>query len=323
MSQLKVSRRVWLGAAAGVSLWGQSKRSVAVDEFDYSAVLTAAQAIFGTQVNLGQGIRALLVRRVAQDGKFTIVERAKVNTLIKEQDFGASGRVKKGTQARIGQIRGADYTLMGDIVVFGRDDRSRSVAGIGGGRGGGAFGGVGSAEGKAVVVLNFRMVDNESSEVVMAGEARGESKRVSKGGFGGFWGGGVVAAGGAAFTASNFAETIIGEAVMDACDKLAVQISQQSAAAAGARNIEIEGLVATVEGGTVVINVGSAAGVQVGDTFEVQRVLREVRDPQTKEVLDVVTQPVGTMKVATVREKISTGAMTGGPAKEGDRVVKR
>ena len=317
------TRRAFLGSVWFTPLLAQSKRSLAVEEFDYSAVLTAAQAIFGTQVNLGQGIRALMVKRIAQDGKFTVVERAKVNTLIKEQDFGASGRVKKGTQARIGQIRGADYTVMGDIVVFGRDDRSRSIAGGAVGRAGGAFGGVGSAEGKAVVVLNFRLVDNESSEILVTGEARGESKRVSKGGFGGFWGGGAAAAGGAAFTASNFAETIIGEAVMDACDKLAIQLSGQAGQASGGRHIDIEALVATVEGSSVVINAGSATGVQVGDTFEVQRVLREVRDPQTKEVLDVVTQPVGTLKIGTVREKISIGTLIGGPAKEGDRVVKK
>jgi len=324
---MKLTRRTLLGSTFAtpfaLPLLSQSKRSVAVDEFDFSTVMTAVAAIFGTQVNIGQGIRALLVKRVAQDGKFTVVERAKVNTVIKEQDFGASGRVKKGTAARIGQIRGADYTLMGDIVVFGRDDRRKAVGGIAGGRGGGGFGGFGSSEGKAVVVIDFRMVDNESSEVVMTGEARGESKRTSKGGFGGFWGGGAAGAGGAAMTASNFGETIIGEAVMDACDKLAVQISQQAGQASGAKNVEIEALVASVDGTSVIINAGSAAGVQSGDTFEIQRIIKEVRDPQTKEVLDVVTQAVGTIKVGTVREKISIGTLTGGPAKEGDRAVKK
>lgn len=316
-------KKLALILALGLPVLAQSKRSVAVDEFDFSTVMTSVQAIFGTQVNVGQGIRAMLVKRIQQDGKFTVVERAKVNTVIKEQDFGASGRVKKSTAARIGQIRGADYTLMGDIVTFGRDDKRRAIGGIGAGGGGGGFGAIGSAEGKAVVVLNFRLVDNESSEVLATGEARGESKRTSKGGLGGFWGGGAAGAGGAAMTASNFGETIIGEAVMDACDKLAVQLSQQSGAAAGAKVTEIEALVASVDGNTVILNAGSNAGVQAGDTFEIQRVVKEVRDPQTKEVLDVVTQPVGTVKIATVREKISMGTLAGAGAKEGDRAVKK
>ena len=34
-----------------------------------------------------------------------------------EQDFGASGRVKQGTQARIGKILGADIILAGAVIL--------------------------------------------------------------------------------------------------------------------------------------------------------------------------------------------------------------
>src|SRR5207253_1420703 len=101
----------------------QSKKAMMIEPFDYSTVMTSVQAIFGTQQNIGTGIAAMLTTRVTQDGKFTVVERRKVANLTKEQDFAASNRVKQGTGARVGQIRGADLTLMGDIVVFGRDDR--------------------------------------------------------------------------------------------------------------------------------------------------------------------------------------------------------
>ncbi len=304
------------------SLYGQ-KRSVAIEDFDYSTVRTVAASAFGTNVDLGKGISALLVKRVAQDGKFTVVERNKVSSVLKEQDFGASGRVKKGTQARVGQIRGADFNLMGDIVAFGRDDRSRGGAvGVVVPGAGGAAGGR-QSEGKAVVILNFRLVDNESSEIVMTGEARGESKRTSTRGFAGIFVGGVGVGGGVDFTSSNFAETIIGEAVMDACDKLAVQISQQAGSVSSSRNIEIEGKVAEVAGGQVYLNVGSAAGVKVGDKFEISRIVKEVKDPVTKEVLDVVTDPVGTLTVTSVREKIAIGTMSGGAPKPGDKAEKK
>ena len=39
----------------------------------------------------------------------------------------------------------------------------------------------------AVVVLDYRIVDVETSEVIASGEARGESKRTSAGGGAGFW----------------------------------------------------------------------------------------------------------------------------------------
>src|SRR5579872_6818678 len=103
------------------------KKAMTIEDFDYSTVMSQVQAIFGTQMNIGQGIQAMLVKRVAEGGKFTIVERKKVGNIMKEQDFAASNRVKQGSGARIGQIRGADLTLMGDIVVFGRDDRKTSA----------------------------------------------------------------------------------------------------------------------------------------------------------------------------------------------------
>src|SRR4051812_47970536 len=106
-----------LAVACAAFAGAQTKKAMEVEDFDFSTVMTAVQAIFGTQQNIGQGINAMLVKRIAQDGKYTVVERRKVANIMKEQDFAASNRVKKGTGARIGQIRGADLTLMGDIVV--------------------------------------------------------------------------------------------------------------------------------------------------------------------------------------------------------------
>src|SRR5579872_2300726 len=137
----------------------QQKKALSIDPFDYSAVMTGVQAIFGTQVNIGQGIQAMMTKRIAQDGRFTVVERRKVNEVLHEQDFDASNRVKRGTGARVGQIKGADLTLMGDIVVFGRDDRR--VGGVAGGGviGAGAVAGGYKQTNKAVVVLDYRIVD--------------------------------------------------------------------------------------------------------------------------------------------------------------------
>lgn len=302
----------------------QARRSVAVDDFEYSAVRTSVQAIFNTNVDIGKGIGALMVSRLAKMPNFTVVERANVGTVLKEQDFGASGRVKKGTQARTGQVRGADFTLMGDIVVFGRDDRSRGGYGGGGVPGAGGVGGVRRTGNKAVVVLAYRLVDNETSEIILSGEARGESKRSSTSGMAGFWGGGVMGGGGFDFSARNFAETIIGEATIDACDKLAQEMATKVSQVPQSKDIEIEALVAAVEGGQVYLNAGSASGVQAGDKFVIQRVVKEVRDPVTKEVLDAIVEPVGTVTVNQVREKVSIGTLQGGgTVKAGDKAVKQ
>ena len=286
------------------------KRVVAVEEFDYSSVLTAIQTVFGSQVNIGKGIRAMFTKRMHQDGKFRIVERAKVDKLMAEQDFGASNRVKKGTQARIGQIIGSDAILMGDIVIFGRDDKGKSIGGAGVSRG--LLGGIkfSSKDEKAVVAINFRLVDAESSEVIATGEARGESSRKSKGFAIAGFGSGGGAAGAGDMTAANFAETIIGEATMAAVEQLAKQLSEQDSKIQ-ARNVQVETRVAEVNAPQLYLSAGSTEGVQKCDRFEISRVIREVKDPATKEVIDLVTEPVGEMVVTDVRERVAIGTYAG------------
>jgi len=289
------------------------KKRVIVDEFDYSAVKTEIQAVFGTQQNIGKGIRAMLVTRLAKDNKVTIVERAKMNQLLKEQDFNTSNRVKQGKGARVGQISAADALLTGDIVIFGRDDKKTNVRG--GGIAGRVIGGIASSksEDKAVVSIDYRLVDAETSEIIATGEARGESSRKGNalGAIGGVLGKGV---GGVEvdMTSSNFAQTIIGEATQDCVNKLAAILSEQTdKMKANVR--EVEARVAAVSGSTLTIAAGASDGVNAGEVFEIFKVLGEIRDPQTKEVLDMQVEKVGEMTVTSVRDKVASGNYTGSP----------
>src|SRR4029078_4121900 len=223
---------------------------------------------------------------------------------------------KQGSGARIGQIRGADLTLMGDIVVFGRDDRKTS-AGLGVGVVGAGGGVIGGPKGdyKAVVVLDYRIVDEETSEVVGSGEARGESKRTSKGFGAAMFAGGVFAGGGGNMTSSNFAETIIGEATMDAVNKLAANINSANLnGGAEGRALDLDARVADVTGNSVTINAGNAAGLRAGQTFTVYHKGKEIKDPATGEVLDVQTTPLGTLTITVVRDRISIGNFSGSAA---------
>jgi curli biogenesis system outer membrane secretion channel CsgG len=288
--------------------------------------MTAVQTIFGTQQNIGTGIAAMMTTRISQDGKFTVVERRKVNNILKEQDFAASNRVKQGTGARVGQIRGADLTLMGDIVVFGRDDRK--VSGVIGAAvpGAGGIAGGSKSDAKAVVVLDYRIVDAETSEVVNTGEARGESKRTSKGFGAAMFAGGVFAGGALNMASSNFAETIIGEATMDAVNKLSQQISGGTlTGGAGGRELDLDAMVADVDGTSLTINAGTAAGLAKGQTFTVYHKGKEIKDPKTGEVLDVQTTPIGTLTIGVVRDRISTGTFSpsGGVAPVAGDVVRK
>jgi len=293
------------------------KKRVIVDEFDYSTVMTSVAAVFGTNQNIGKGIRAMLTNRLGQQQKVVIVERAKINSLMAEQDRNASNRVKQGSGAKIGRISGADALLAGDITIFGRDDKKKHVSG------GGLFGaGVGAiaasrSTDKAVVAIDYRVVDAETSEILATGEARGESVRkgTALGALGGAFGKGFA---GAEFdmTSSNFAQTIIGEATQDCVNKLAeILDTQVTGMKKEAR--AVEATVADVSGSSIVITAGTNDGVNTGDVFEVLRSVREVKDPTTHEVLDRITEKTGELTIVSVRDKIATGAYSGSPAQVG------
>jgi hypothetical protein len=163
-------------------------------------------------------------------------------------------------------------------------------------------------------------VDAETSEVIATGQARGESVRKSKAlaAFAAGYNRGAVGAGGGAFdmTSSNFAETIIGEATQDCVNKLADIMNTQAAAMKKTARA-VEASVADISGATITITAGANDGVYQGDVFEVLKIVREVKDPTTKEVLDRITDKVGELTITSTRDKIATGSYQGGPAQVG------
>ena len=307
-------------APAGVNpVSGAGKRRLAVEPFDYSAVRTQVTTMFNNDVNIGQGIRSMLTVKMAHSNQVVLLEREKIKTVMAEQDFGATNRVKQGTKAKIGQITGADAMLMGDIVIFGRDDTTKKNGAGGVARAlPGYFGAIGGrvanakTTDKAVVAINLRIVDAETGEVVDSEEARGESTRTSTdwGAVAGSWRG--AAAADSSMTSSNFGATIIGEATQDAVNKIAA-ILEMKVPSIGSKSRTIEGRVANIDGCNLYISVGGNDGVHVGDHFEIHQILKEVIDPDTKEVLDKQTVKVGDFVVGTVRDKVSIGQYGGQP----------
>jgi curli biogenesis system outer membrane secretion channel CsgG len=294
------------------------KRRLAVDAFDYSAVKTSVTYVFGNDINIGQGIRAMLTAKMGASKSVVLLEREKLQKLETEQDRGATNRFAQGTKAKIGKLVGADAMLFGDIVIFGRDDTAKKSAAGGVGRWipkvGGIIGGAADSRktDKAVVAINLRIVDSETGEVLETAEARGESKRTSTdwGAMAGTWRG--AAAANSSMTSSNFAETIIGEATNDAVAKI-VEFLETKVPGIAAKSRTIEGRVANISGCTLYLSIGANDGVKAGDQFEVHKIITDVVDPQTHETIDQQTVKVGDFVAGTVRDKVSIGQYGGEP----------
>lgn len=119
---------------------------------------------------------------------------------------------------------------------------------------------------------------------------------------------------------SNFANTILGEAVGQAVTQLANELNQNSAKLPAVK-ANVQGLVADATGGTLILNVGSNAGVRVGDRLVVTRKVREIKDPATGKVLRAVEDRLGEVVITEVDPQSSVGSYTGStPARVGDVV---
>ena len=66
------------------------------------------------------GLQQILITELARNGSMRVVERARLNELIQEQDLGASGRVDPNTAAQVGKLVGAKFMVLGGFVdLFG------------------------------------------------------------------------------------------------------------------------------------------------------------------------------------------------------------
>jgi len=306
-------------ASAPATPQGRKKR-IAIFDFDYATVQTASAAVFGTNVDVGKGISDLLVNNLVKDGTYSVIERKALDKILTEQNFSNSDRANPNSAAKIGKLLGVDAIVVGSVTQFGNETKNTNVGGAGSGLGGLGLGGFGHKKSKAIVAVNARMVDIDTAEILGVAEGKGESSRESTSlvGGGGNWKG--FGAGGANFGSSDFQQTIIGEAVKNAVDQMGTGIIANNAKLQ-TRTIKVAGLVAAVDGGQIILNVGGKAGLKVGDQLNVERVTREIKDPATGQVIRRLASTVGVVKITDVDDISAVAvAVSGSGFKVGDAV---
>ncbi len=282
------------GAAEG------RKKRVAVLDFEYGTVRTEAASIFGTDVDVGKGIADLLVKHLVKDGTYAVIERKALDIILAEQDFSNSDRANPMSAAQIGKLLGVDAIIVGSITQFGGESKKKTRGGIGVVPG--PVVGAGSrskTETKAIVTVDARLVDIDTGEILAVAEGKGESSRSGKSFLGAGFGAGFFGLVAADFSTSNFQETILGEAVKAAVEQMSAGVIAAHRTLV-TRTVKVEGLVAFVEGSTVVLNVGTKSGLKPGDLVSIERVTQEIRDPDSGDVIRRLTQKLGAVEVIEV-----------------------
>lgn len=241
-----------------------------------------------------------LVKKLSDTGKFMVLEREAMEALLKEQAI-KEDNTGKSTK---GSIVPAQFLVKGKVTDF--------MIGSKGGGAGVSIGGVrvGGNVTEAKAGINVRMFDVDTSEVIATESA---TRSVSATGFNVS---GYFKNVGTNF--NTFEKSPLGEATTKAIDAAVELILKKLG------NQPWSCLAADYDEPSkeITLNAGSDAGVQVGNVFEVYKVTRIIKDPETGAVLGKRTSKIGTIKVIDVDKKFSIATVVEGSGFEAGCIVK-
>jgi curli biogenesis system outer membrane secretion channel CsgG len=289
------SRRLVLSATLACALLPRAalaqaarrlKKRVAVSKFDAAG---GFQAAYGGW-DVGGGLAAQLSTALVETGQLIVVERADLAAVLGEQQLAATRITSEGTSAATGQVTGAQVLVRGSVTAF------EEQAGGGGmriGIGGQDVGaGLSTKTSKGVVGIDLRLIDSTTGRIVAAKAFKTELK--SRG-----MSAEMLSRTGVTLGGDQFNKTVLGEATRKVIGEAAAWVAASLAEVAWA------GRVSEVDGDQVFLNIGSDAGVREGDAFAISRVSRSITDPNSGELLGVVEEPIGQVRVLLVQEKFS------------------
>jgi curli biogenesis system outer membrane secretion channel CsgG len=304
------SAAILLAFACGLSLppagaQAPRKLSVAVLDFDYSAVRTVTSAFFGSSIDVGRGIGDVLAIDLDKDGTFSVIgQDALDRSIAEDDDFSDSDRDDPASAVKLGRLLHVDAVIIGAVTQFDPGTQNNDS-------------GTPNPDSKSLVRVEARVINVETGQVQGVAEGAGQSTGSSEVLLGGWHGWGRENVN---FASADFQETAIGKAIKAAVDQLSGNLVR-NASKTLRTTARQDGIIAAVDGTQVILNVGTGAGVAPGDLLEVFRVTKEIKDPSTGEVIRHLTTTVGVLKATDVDARSSLCTIVSGSGfQEGDHV---
>ncbi len=276
-------------ALAPVAAVSQAKIRIAIWDFENNS-----ERSWWFSQDLGPAARNQIDTAFSENAKlssmFEVIEREKLGMVLKEQNLATGGAVDPQTAARIGKILGVKYIVTGGIDKFSINTTRGGIAGVGGN--------VTTADAS----INLRFIDTTSAVRVISIAAAGQVKK----------GGGFVRGANLSRDAEwGIASEAVQKASAAIVEKLVLAENLDKVSSAAGTTGSIDMRVIKVDGSRAYINVGSSAGIKVGDKFRVFKRGEELVDPATGAKLGAEEKQTGTGVVTEVNEKFSIMTITG------------
>ena len=262
------------------------KPTVAVMKFEN-------RAQFPMRWDLGGGMRDILVDRLVAAGRYHVIERPELDSIVRELKIQNSGMTREQSRAEVGRIKNVQYLIKATITDFGHVSTNSGFLGF---RRMDLWG----ASQKAVMGLTLYVVDVESGEIITS-ESIEESVRASDLSVKAQYR--DVSLGG-----SVFYRTPLGRATARVIGKAVSRVTRSIAARPWQPRIAL-----VQAGGMVVINGGHNRRVRSGVSYEVYKLGSPIIDPDTGDVIG--HQPgraIGRIQVCEVRPECSVANILAG-----------
>lgn len=263
--------------------------AVAVEPFEN-------RAPFPLKWDLGDGMAEVLTASLVSSGRFDVVSRASLDSVMSELDLQRDPRFREQGRVAQGRLKNAHYLVRGTVVDFSH------VAG------GGLHFMRGLVHGRvrgyvALVSITLEVIDVETRAVLsntFEGQAWASEASVD------------AVYHDIAFGGEAFYRTPLGHATRDAIWQALHWLVDQVASA------EWHPLIARIEGSGIYLNGGSDRGVRVGELLEVREAGEPIVDPASGDILGQVGErTVGRLRVVNVAERFAIAEVVSG---EGFRV---
>lgn len=251
---------------------------------------------------IGEGLTEMLTSELFKTGRFIMVERAALADIVKEQELGQTGLVRKETVAKVGELLGAQLLVAGAVTEFEAQSR--------GGGGGVAVRGfaLNLQTSSAHVAVDVRLVDSSTGQILSSMNADAEAQTTGLG-FAARTQQGVT------FGSDAFQKTPLGEATREAIHKAVLFIIKEM------ERVPWTGRVIQVRDGDVYLNAGGNVNLKPATTLAAYVKGEDLIDPATGLNLGSRDTLIGTVTLREIQDKFSIGTFSGnGALKRGDIV---
>lgn len=224
--------------------------------------------------SLTEGMYDILTRELVKSGKFTVIERQQLETVLKEQGLQSSGLMSDQTAVKLGRMLGVEIGIFAIITDFSTKKEKESLFGIT------------TVTSKATFSLDVRLVDVKTGEILLADNVKRTEVKDDVGI--------KITAGKKKFVIEaddEFKESVIGKAVDSGIKALVSKIDEV------VKKIPWQASVTNVLGERIVINVGLQSGVKGGYVFDIYNKGEEIIDPATGISLGFIQDKIATIEI--------------------------